>query len=185
MKTQTIHTTERANLATRRILLVANQSLEDATLRGVIGRLADGRARAEVLVVAPALNSRVRHWLSDEDEARRRAAHRLDESLERLRAAGIDAEGRIGDPDPLQAIGDALREFRAHEIVIATQGAGRSHWLTRDLVERARRHFAQPVVQAVVEKRQKPALVPPCAARSERGLSRNGAVARCARGAGT
>jgi hypothetical protein len=167
MKTQTIHTTERASLATRRILLVANRSLEGTTLRGVVGRLADGRADAEVLVIAPALNSRVRYWLSDEDEARRRAAHRLGESLERLRAAGIDAEGRIGDPDPLQAISDALREFPAHEIVIATQRARRSHWLTRDLVERARRHFAQPVVQAG-EKRQSPALVPPCTARSRR-----------------
>ena len=32
---------------------------------------------AEVLVVAPALNSWLRHWLSDEDAARRRAEERV------------------------------------------------------------------------------------------------------------
>jgi hypothetical protein len=39
----------------------------------------------EVLVVAPAVNSRLRHWLSDEDGARRRAARRADACVEQLR----------------------------------------------------------------------------------------------------
>src|SRR5262245_5672752 len=34
-------------------------------------------SKANVLVVAPALNSRLRRWLSDEDRARGRAADRL------------------------------------------------------------------------------------------------------------
>jgi nucleotide-binding universal stress UspA family protein len=133
----------------RRILVVANETLEGRALRDVITLSTDSTRPAQVFVVAPALNSRLHHWLSDEDDARRSAGLRLAASVERLRAAGIDAEGRVGDPGPLQAITDALREFRAHKIVIA-QREGRSHWLTRDLVGRARRRFAQPVVQVGV-----------------------------------
>ncbi len=39
---------------------------------------------------------------------------------DRLREAGINARGEVGDADPLQAIEDALRTFGADEIVIST-----------------------------------------------------------------
>ena len=73
---------------------------------------------ADVLVIAPALNSRLRHWLSDEDTARRGAEERAIEWVDRLERHGVHAEGRIGDADPLLAIADALRTFAADEIVI-------------------------------------------------------------------
>jgi hypothetical protein len=49
----------------------------------------------------------------------------------------------------MQAIIDALHEFDADEIVIAMHPEGRSHWLTHDLVGRARRRFDQPVTQVI------------------------------------
>ena len=130
-----------------RILVIANETIESSILHETI--LA--RAGAEVLIVAPALNSRLRHWLSDDTEARRAAEERLGRSLERLTADGIDASGRIGDADPLQAIDDALHLFRADEIAIATHPEGRSNWLARNLVTRARLRFARPVVHIVVD----------------------------------
>jgi hypothetical protein len=105
----------------RRVLVVANETVEGAALRDAVKPPANGEPAAEVLVIAPALNSRLRHWLSDEDEARRGASLRLAASLERLRAAGIEAEGRVGDADPLQAISDALYEFGAQQIVITAR----------------------------------------------------------------
>ena len=97
---------------------------------------------AEVLVVAPALNSWLRHWLSDEDTARRRAEERVTAHLERLERSGVHAEGRVGDADPLLAIADALPTFPADEIVIA---AGRnSTRLGEGLAARARELFALP-----------------------------------------
>jgi hypothetical protein len=84
-------------------------------------------------------------------EARRNAALRLAAGLESLSAAGIDADGHVGDPDPLLAIADALFHFDADEIVIATPPPGRLHWLTRDLVERAQRRFPQRIVHVVIE----------------------------------
>jgi nucleotide-binding universal stress UspA family protein len=98
----------------------------------------------DVLVVAPALNSPLRHWLSDEDGARRRARERVAAFVERLDRNGIRAEGRVGDADPLLAIADALRTFPADEIVIAAR-ADRPARLAEELVSRARECFALPV----------------------------------------
>jgi hypothetical protein len=107
--------------------------------------------RAEVLVVTPALNSPLRHWASDEDDARAAAGERLEASLARLRALGIEAHGAVGDADPLQAIEDALRTFGADEIVLSTHPEGRSHWLERGVVEKARERFIVPLTHVVVD----------------------------------
>ena len=133
---------------TKRILVVANETVEGAQLHETVRARSNGSA--EVHVVSPALNSRLRHWISDVDEARHAAEDRLAKSLRRLRGAGLDARGSVGDSDPLQAIADALHFFPADEIVIATHPKERSNWLERDLVERARSRYALPVVHVIV-----------------------------------
>jgi nucleotide-binding universal stress UspA family protein len=102
---------------------------------------------AEVLVVAPALNSRLRHWLSDDGAARRNAEERAAACVDRLERAGIHANGCVGDADPLQAIADVLPTFAADEIVIAAYPE-RSHGLAEELASRARDRFALPVLSA-------------------------------------
>jgi hypothetical protein len=136
--------------STSRILVIANATVESPIIRDAIAASA-GDTRAEVLIVAPALNSRMRHWLSDDGDARRRAVDRLRRSVERLRRDGIEARGAVGDADPLQAIADSLSIFDADRLVIATHPEGRSNWLARGLVERARRRFALPVLHIVVD----------------------------------
>jgi hypothetical protein len=102
---------------------------------------------ADVLVVAPALNSRLRRWLSDEDEARRRAEKRAATVVDWLEQSGVHAEGRVGDADPLLAIADALPTFPADEIVISAKPecSGR---LADKLLSRARDRFAVPIFRA-------------------------------------
>jgi hypothetical protein len=134
--------------ATKRILVVANETVEGAQLHETVR--ARGNGSAEVHVVSPALNSRLRHWISDVDQARHAAEDRLAKCLGRLREAGLDARGSVGDSDPLQAIADALHFFPADEIVVATHPEERSNWLERDLVERARSRYALPVLHVVV-----------------------------------
>ena len=134
----------------RRILVVANETVGGGPLREEIRRRSEGHEE-EVLVICPALNSPLKHWASDEDGARAAAQKRLDRSLERLRAAGVDAKGEVGDAEPLQAMEDALRLFGADEIVISTHPEGRSHWLERGIVEAARERFAVPVTHVVVD----------------------------------
>jgi len=140
----------RSGLDERRILVVANETVGGEALREQIRQQSEGY-RAEVLVVTPALNSRLRHIASDVDGAREQARQRLEQSLGRLREAGIEARGEVGDGDPLQAIEDALRTFGADQIVISTHPEGRSNWLERGLVTQARERFAVPVDHVVVD----------------------------------
>ena len=134
----------------RRILVVANETVGGQTLRSaILAKSAD--VREEVLVVTPALNSPLKHWISDEDGARAAAQQRLDRSLEQLADAGVQARGEVGDGDPLQAMEDALRTFGADEIIISTHPEGRSNWLERGVVERARERFAVPITHVVVD----------------------------------
>ncbi|MBD0349160.1 MAG: hypothetical protein ICV59_08405 [Thermoleophilia bacterium] len=134
----------------RRILVVANETVGGEALRDCIRKKSEGY-REEVLVVCPALNSPLRHWVSDEDEARAEAQRRLDASIARLASAGISARGEVGDSEPVQAIEDALRTFGPDEVIISTHPEGRSHWLERGVVASARARFAVPITHVVVD----------------------------------
>ena len=134
----------------RRILVIANETVGGERLRDEIHSRSEGYDE-HVLVVTPALNSHLRHWASDEDNARVEAQKRLDASLERLRSGGIDARGEVGDAEPVQAMEDALRLFGADEIIISTHPEGRSHWLEKGIVETARERFAVPITHVVVD----------------------------------
>jgi len=134
----------------RRLLVVANETVGGADLLNRIRELSAG-ANTEVLVVTPALNTKLRHLASDEDPARAQAQERLERSLQRLEQEGIEARGEVGDGDPLQAIEDALRTFGADQILISTHPEGRSHWLERGVVTGARERFAVPIQHVVVD----------------------------------
>ena len=132
-----------------RLLVVANQTCPCPELAATVAAtVADG---GEVLVVSPALNRRLRHWVSDVDAAVAAAAERLALAVDHLAEAGVSARGEVGDADPLLAIDDALAGFTADEIVISTHPPGRSNWLEKGLIEKARERYLQPVTHVVSE----------------------------------
>ena len=61
------------------------------------------------------------------------------------------AAGMIGDPDPFNAIMNALQYFRVDDIVISTFPDTKSGWLRTDLIERVRRTTGKPVEHVVHE----------------------------------
>ena len=148
------------DVRTHRVLVVANETVGGGELLELLGHKSVG-VREEMLLVCPALNSRVRTWTSDEDGARAAAQARLDASLARLTEAGVSARGEIGDGDPLQALEDALRLFPADEIVVSTHPPGRSNWLEQGVVEQARMRFDVPVTHVVVDLEQAASLRDP------------------------
>jgi hypothetical protein len=75
---------------------------------------------AEVLVLAPALNRPLSHWLSDLRDARLEAQERLAVSVAALATAHVEATGRVGDTDPVQAVEDTMASFPAQEVVFVT-----------------------------------------------------------------
>jgi len=145
----------RARDGGRRILVVANETLSGAALRDEVEHRAAGED-AEVFVVCPALNTKLRHWTSDDDGARAEASARLQAILDRLDRAGYRATGDIGEDDPVQAMEDALRVFPADEVIVSTHPPGRSNWLERNVVGRARERFEVPITHVVVDLEREP-----------------------------
>ena len=132
----------------RKVLVIANETVAGRELMDAVKERAEG---GEVLVVAPALNTRLRHLFADVDKAREAAEGRLHESLKHLEEAGIHARGAVGDTDPVRAMGDALFEFDADEIVISTHPPGRSNWMEKGVVDRARAETDIPITHVVVD----------------------------------
>jgi hypothetical protein len=133
-----------------RVLVIANETVAGRKLHDAIRRATLGQP-SQVLVVSPALNSPLRHFVSDEGKARQAAQERLNRSLGALGDAGIEARGEVGDADPLQAIEDALRTFGADEIIISTHPEGRSNWLEKGVVSGAEQRFTVPITHVVVD----------------------------------
>jgi hypothetical protein len=133
-----------------RVLVIANQTVGGRALLSELKRRVSGKD-ADVYVVCPALNTRLKHWTSDEDGAREAAQERLEASLAAMHDSGIEARGEIGDDDPLQAIHDVLGRFAPDELLISTHPEGRSNWLERGVVSGARERFALPVTHVVVD----------------------------------
>ena len=133
---------------TSKILVIANLTCPCPTLIDEVARRAS-ETPGDVLVVAPALNSRLRHWVSDVDDAVARARDRVELAVGELRERGVIACGEVGGSDPMSAIADTLAHFPATEILIATHPPGRSNWLERGLVENARARFDIPITHLV------------------------------------
>ncbi|HEY7702809.1 MAG TPA: hypothetical protein VIB02_10890 [Candidatus Limnocylindrales bacterium] len=134
----------------RSYLIVANQTLTSESLREAItARLADGPVQAYV-VVPMAAGSRLHNW--DEGPARSTAQERLDDMLERLREMGVDADGEVGDRDPVMAVRDALRRREVDEVIVSTLPRGVSRWLGEDVPSRLRDSVRVPVTVVTQER---------------------------------
>jgi nucleotide-binding universal stress UspA family protein len=134
----------------RHVLVIANETVAGEELLSTISTLALSE-QTRFRVVCPALNSRLKTYTSDEDPARAAAQERLDATLARLAAVGIEASGEVGDGDPLVAVDDAVRTFGPDEIVISTHPPGKSNWLEKGVVESVRARYDVPVTHVVVD----------------------------------
>lgn len=133
----------------KRILALTSEPINAEALKSAVG--ADTAEDAEVLVIAPALNSKVRFWTGDTDEAIGRADQVQEESVERLAEEGVDAAGDTGESDPLLAIQDNLATYEADEIVLFTHAEGERNWLEEGIVDQAKERFEVPVRHLVIE----------------------------------
>jgi hypothetical protein len=77
------------------------------------------------------------------------AQQRLDMELQRLHEAGAEADGEVGDADPLKAIRSALAREQFDEIILSTLPRGRSRWLRQDLPGQVKKKFGIPVIHIV------------------------------------
>lgn len=133
------------SVATRRLLAIVTDPVESPeAVEEIRGRV--GAPEASVRLVAPAVEPTVfRHTLGDVDGGSRRAERVVEASLTALRRSGVNASGTVGDPDPVLAAEDALREGPADEIVIFEHEAAQARWFEDGLFERARECLEPPL----------------------------------------
>jgi GABA permease len=79
------------------------------------------------------------------EEARKLAEDKLRTALQQLAAAGVKADGEVGDPDPMCAVRDALSRQEFDEIIVSTLPERFSRWLHQDLPQRLEHKFHLPV----------------------------------------
>jgi hypothetical protein len=135
----------------RHVLVLANETVAGKALIDLLKeRAAEGPLR--VTVVSPQNDPRAGYVVYEESR-RSSAERRLRRTLDLLHEAGIAARGAVVDPDPLQALKDAVHEYSpVDEVVISTHpGALRSSWLRAGLVDRARKAVDMPVTHVEVD----------------------------------
>jgi hypothetical protein len=133
----------------KRILVVANETVAGKPLIEAVKRHAEGE-EIHVHVICPQ-NQPKHGYVIYEDHVRDATENRLEMTLAQLREEGIDADGRVMDPDPYSAIMDALGEEEYDEIIISTHPETRSGWLRQGLVDRVHRASGRPVEHVVVD----------------------------------
>jgi hypothetical protein len=87
-----------------------------------------------------------------QEEATAHAQHRLGQLLDQLRRLGADADGEVGHPDPLRAVGDVLSSRSFDEVVVSTLPQPISKWLAMDLPHRLHRRFDLPVTTVIAKQ---------------------------------
>jgi hypothetical protein len=137
---------EAPNIASRTILVVANETLGGQPLLDAVRERADSDTR--FILCVP--QNKPRAGLVVYNESVFDAAQvRLDLALEVIRDMGIRAIGEVGDQDPFTASIDAVREYHPQEIIISTFPETRSGWMRRDLIERVSDATGLPVTHVV------------------------------------
>jgi hypothetical protein len=115
-------------MAGKRVLVIATEAPDDASLREQLGDV------DEVRVVTPAAKVSKLDWLTgDEDDARAEAA----ETAEQVAGAvGGEVDRTSQNTDAAQDVEDAVRTFQPDEIVVYS-GSGDSTWLEDEAVQKA------------------------------------------------
>jgi hypothetical protein len=134
------------NIASRTILVVANETLGGKPLLDAVRE----RANSDTRFILCVPQNKPRAGLVVYNESVFDAAQvRLDLALEVIRDMGIRAIGEVGDSEPFTAAIDAVREYDPDEIIISTFPETRSGWLRRDLIERVADATGRPVTHVV------------------------------------
>jgi hypothetical protein len=134
----------------RRVLVVTTGAADEAALREEVRKHAGGED-VEIRVVAPAAELSRLEWLaSDEDKARTKAGKVARKTTKAVDDAGEVEDTEVGDPDPVQAIEDALRTFPADELIIVTRSGEDATWLEEGSPEEAFERFHLPTTHLVL-----------------------------------
>jgi hypothetical protein len=129
-----------------RMLIVANQGLEDPALYHELRRRA-ARGATEAMIVAPVVAPSPLQQLADDiDPELAMAQRRVEDAVRRLAEDGISARGRADLADSMESLLDGLHEFPPNEVIVLRNGE--TGWeKADDLLERVRAEAGLPVTE--------------------------------------
>jgi hypothetical protein len=110
-----------------RVLVVANVTATAETLIDALKQRAEADGATFTLLM-PSTHPGM--------DGRRECRPRLDEALAAWREAGIEAEGTVGDDDPVFAVRETWDPQKFDEIIVSTLPGQASKWLRFDLPHR-------------------------------------------------
>jgi hypothetical protein len=131
----------------RNVLVVANVTATSEELVTALTARAAGEPSSFTLIV-PA---------TPFGGGRAAAREKLGEAVKLLLAAGLHADGAVGNADPIVAVTEAWDPKRYDEIIVSTLPTGSSKWMHAGLPERIGRLTGAPVTH-VISHPPKPAV---------------------------
>jgi hypothetical protein len=133
------------------VLVVANRTAgSDELLEALRARAAQEATRFHLVVPS---TPRGVSWAADMHSGSDAAEHDLEGALERLREAGIDIDGSVGDPDPVAAVQDAANKASYDEVIVSTLPKHVSKWLHLDLPRKTAHATGLPVTHVEAHSR--------------------------------
>ena len=162
------HPEERSGWLRGNLIDRARKAAGDVPVEHVVVDLEEPRERAHVLVIGSqtVVGERVLEAVRDRAHSSPAeftvvvpadppgAEERMRRTVAQLQAAGVEASGHVGDPDPVAAAINATHDERVDEIIVSTFPQATSGWLRRDVVGRIRKETKLPVYHIEVPESQ-------------------------------
>jgi hypothetical protein len=146
----------------RSVLVVANVTATSDELLATL-QARSAREPMSFTLIVPATAS---------DGGREAAKQQVVAALERLRAAGLEVDGGIGDGDPMIAVTEAWDPRRFDEIMISTLPSALSKWLQTDLPHRVAKLTGARVTHVLSTPPKRTYSTVPAPAQSNQGVLR-------------
>ena len=124
------------------VLVVASQTADSQHLLDALKHRAE-RSPIKVTLVMPAQGPGL--------GGREAMRERLDKALAAMREAGLEADGVIGDTNPMDAVAEWFDPSRHDEAVVCTLPGRSSKWLQHDFPHRVARFTGVPVTHVVAD----------------------------------
>jgi GABA permease len=131
--------------------VVANVTAASDELADALKRHAAGK-RTKFTLIVPATTF---------GGGRAAAEGSLTKAIERLRAEGLEADGSVGDGDPIIAVTEAWDPRQYDEIIVSTLPMRFSKWLHAGLPERIAKLTGAPVTHVISESTRHELVIEP------------------------
>lgn len=125
---------------TSRVLVVARQTAASDDLKDALSRRAErGPIAVTLLMPAPGIGL----------DSRDAAKPELDVAIAKLREAGLEADGMVGDHNPIEAVAEAWSPGAFDEVIVCTLPGVTSKWMVMDFPHQVGKMLDVPVTHLV------------------------------------